>query len=542
MKTSRLRTAEGPRETTAIQLAWQPLRYFGAYRTVLAALFTALLIWGNAPQPLGQYDFGLFQRVAIAYFLFAVAASTASFWQWPSFSIQVAVQVIVDIVALTLMMHASGGVSSGLGILLVVAIAGGSILTSGRTAVLFAALASIAILLQQVYVGFNDPFATTNYPHVGMLGTVLFATAFVAHRSATRIRSSEALAARRGFDLANLAQLNEHIIQRMQSGILVLDAQHRIRLINESARQFLGLSARNEGERLSRAVPELHELVERWYEDDTQAAHLVQPAGVQITVQASLAAIGAGASKGVLIFLEDASAMTQRAHHLKLAALGRLTASIAHEIRNPLSAVSHANQLLWESLRADEADRRLIRIIRDNALRMNTIVENVLQLSRGKRAAPVYMNLRPWLERFVAEFRDQRSVSPESVRLVVTPVDLQVSIDPSQLHQILSNLCQNALQHAKGTPRVELRAGVADETERPYLDVWDNGDGVSAEDAERVFEPFFTTRAGGTGLGLYIARELCEGNQATLSHMPTESGCCFRITFCHPRRQVALVA
>jgi two-component system sensor histidine kinase PilS (NtrC family) len=514
---------------------WQPLRYFNIYRLALAALFMTLVTWGAAPRPLGAYDLGLFRATALAYLVFGLVAVLASHWRRPGFDLQVKLSVFGDIIAITLLMHASGGVTSGFGMLLIVAIAGSSILTQGRTAIVFAAMASLAVLAQQIYAWLDSPFPVASYPHAGMLGAAFFATAYLSHLSARRIRASDALAAKRGLDLANLAQLNEHIIERMQSGILAIDPDEGVRLINQSAQRLLGLSGRRLGDRLHWVSPELGEILDRWRRERDRTAYLCEPAGIQ--VHAAFAALGPDGADGVLVFLEDASAIKQRAQQLKLASLGRMAASIAHEIRNPLSAVSHANQLLGESPSLDRDDRRLTHIIGENSARMNVIIENVLELGRGRPARPETMQMKPWLQTFLAGLADNSPASPEDLALSVIPDDLHVRVDPSQLYQVLWNLCENALQHAGSPPRLRLVAGIGEETRRPFLDVQDNGPGLSVEAAERIFEPFFTTRTDGTGLGLYIARELCEGNQASINHVATSQGCCFRITFPDPRRR-----
>ncbi len=521
---------------------WKPLRYFIIYRLALSGLLVVLYYWGIAPLPVGYYDTELFRNAAIGYLLFSILAVTAYHLRTPAFDAQVVIQVFADIVAITLLMHASGGVTSGFGMLLLVAIAGGSVLTQGRIAIFFAAMASIAVLTQQIFVWLTSPFPITHYTNAGILGASLFATAFLAHLSAKRIRMSEALAARREVDLANLSQLNEHIIRRMQSGILVVDANNRIRLVNESARHMLGLEAHDEGGLIEYVVPKLAGLLKIWRGDRSHPSHLFQYDGTQMKLICSFAGIGRGAVDGVLVFLEDASALTQQAQQLKLASLGRMAASIAHEIRNPLGAISHAGQLLSESNGLAEGDRRLTKMIRENSIRMNAIIENVLRISRGKPAAPQLLELMPWLKEFSETFINANRISRESFQVFVEPADIKVRVDPSQLHQVVWNLCENGLNHCNGTPHIELRARISESTERPYLDVRDNGEGIPEDELEQIFEPFFTTRDDGSGLGLYIARELCEGNQAALNYVPAEEGACFRISFSDPRREGVVAA
>jgi two-component system sensor histidine kinase PilS (NtrC family) len=446
-------------------------------------------------------------------------------------------QIYIDIFTVSLFMHASGGVSSGFGMLLIVAIAGGSILTRGGVAMLFAATAALAVLGQQYYGWATGLFSTASYAHVGMLSAAFFATAYLTYNSARRIRVSEELAAEREVDLANLAQLNEHIIRRMQAGILAIDAQGHIRLMNRSAQQLLGVSRESGGRQLNHVLRGLAELMQEWRDDMSHATHMFRPDSTETNVMASFAAIGNQASDGVLVFLEDASGLAQRAQQLKLAALGRLAASIAHEIRNPLGAISHAGQLLDESSNLDKGDRRLTHMILDNVERMNAIIEDVLQLSRGKPAEPESVGLARWLDGFIADFVTTNVAAKDAISVHVEPPDLEVRFDPNQLRQVVWNLCENGLRHSNGDPSLELNAGLGERTRRPYLEVQDHGEGVPVEVEEQIFEPFYTTRADGTGLGLYLARELCEGNQASLNLMSGAVGGRFRITFSHPSRQ-----
>lgn len=516
---------------------WRPLRYFNIYRLILSGLFVVLVFWGVAPLPVGQYDAVLFRNTAIGYFAFGILAVAASHYRNPSFITQVVSQIFIDIIAITLLMHASGGITSGFGMLLVVAVAGGSVLTQGRIAILFAAMASIAVLSQQFYVWFEKPFPSSYYTQAGILGAVMFATAYIVYLSAGRIRASELLAAKREVDLANLSQLNEHIIKRIQAGIMAIDADNRVRLANESARRLLGLESGVSEKKIEHVVPKIVAHLKTWREDPARASYLFEPENSHVRLTCTFAGIGENSADGVLVFLEDAAALTQQAQQLKLASLGRMAASIAHEIRNPLGAISHAGQLLSESDNLDGSDQRLTEMIRENSIRMNAIIENVLQLSRRTPAEPQILNLRSWLNEFTSNFVDGNQARPETIQVKVEPEDLQVRADPSQLYQVIWNLCENGLRYGNGEPVITIEAGISNGTQRPFLDVRDSGTGISAEGLERIFEPFYTTREDGSGLGLYIARELCEGNKATLDYVPDQGGACFRISFSDPRRE-----
>ena len=528
-------------------LPWRQLYYLNCYRLMLAGLFLFAGTRTDPVLPLGAHEPRLFFHVSLGYLAFGLLALAAIHWRRPPFRLQAHIQVLADIAAITLLMYASGGVYSGLGMLLVVAIAGGSLLMEGRTALLFAATATLAVLGEQAYNKLEGHHPA-DYTQAGLLGAAFFATAILAHGLARRLRESEALAQRRGVDLANMAQLTEYIIQRMQTGILVVDGEGHIRLVNRSAQQLLGTPRLREGQPLEAASPRLAALWRRWRDDPQADAEPLQAERTGVEILPRCARLGQDDAGGTLIFLEDTAALAQQAQQMKLASLGRLTASIAHEIRNPLGAIAHAGQLLAESPHLDAGDLRLTEIIQNHSRRVNTIIENVMRLGRRDRSHPEELVLGPWLEQFVTEFCLAERIEQEAMRLEVRPPDTRIRADAGQLRQVLWNLCHNALQHGicrdgrgkrptKGTVRVRLRGGLDPDFGQPFLEIADEGPGIAPEMAEHIFDPFFTTAEDGTGLGLYIARELCESNQARLQCLPSERGARFRITFADPRRR-----
>ncbi len=513
------------------------LLYFSIYRCVLAILLVVLEIWDLVPRVGSVINEQLFGTLAWIYLGYSLLALEAARRRWGRLNTLVAIQVFIDILLITLIMHVAGGLVSGFGLLLVVIVAGGSILCDRQIATLFAAMATLAVLTQQFYNYFDRAFVTPHYTNAGLLGAVFFATALFTSSYARRLRQSEALAARQKLDIASLAALNEHIIQRMQSGAMVVDGQGKIRLTNEAARRLLGVSVLPSGARMNELVPELDTLYQHWRDGRDKNSYFLGPSGKALRSVVSFARMGETDKEGALIFFEDAALTTQRAQQLKLASLGRMAGSIAHEIRNPLGAISHAGQLLEESQHLDADERRLTRIIHDNSVRMNAMVENILQLGRQRATKPRNFQIKPWITRFLEEYESRHAGVLARINLTIEPDDLQIRMDPGQLHQVLWNLCDNGFQHAADPVQINLKAGLSDYTQRPFLEVHDNGPGIDPETRDQLFEPFFTTRKQGTGLGLYIARELCEGNFASLSLEPSDQGACFRITFPDPRRQ-----
>jgi two-component system sensor histidine kinase PilS (NtrC family) len=521
-----------------IETSWRALQYFNLYRFLISLLFVGLIWFGQLPEPLGVYDRRLFAFVAHGYLLASIVIAVVISMQMPRYKMQVAVHVLIDIIAISLMMYASNGLDSGFGMLLVIAVAGGSILCAGRIAILFAAIAALAVLSQEVYLQFFRYYPPPNYTHAGLLGITFFATAILGHILSARVEKSEALVKQHAVDLESLARLNEIIVQRMQAGIIVLDDEYRIRLSNESARMLLGFHENINNRPIADIAPEIISKLKKWLNEDGMHNVIIKPGRGEVDIQVSFTQLKPDTKFGILIFLEDLALMRQRAQQLKLASLGRLTASIAHEVRNPLGAITHASQLLSESGQINNESNRLIEIIMDQSHRVNTIIENVQHISRREPVTPQLIEVKPWIAEFINEFTVRKNISKENVKYSIKPEDLIIRMDSSQLYQVLWNLAENAIRYSTGNILLELNCGLKKESQRAYIDILDHGPGIKEEVIEHLFEPFFTTNPMGTGLGLYIASELCEANQVSLSlYHNSKAGCCFRIHFPHMQKQ-----
>ena len=516
---------------------WRALHYFNAYRIIISSLFVALIWIRQLPEPLGVYDARVFSITAHLYLAISVVIiffiNTRR-----AYLLQVSIQTFIDIVLITLMMYASNGLSSGFGMLLVITVAGCSLLSGRRIAIFFAALATIAVLGHELYVQFFLYYRTPNYTHAGLLGITFFITATLGYTLASRVARSEALVKQHAIELANLAQLNEYIVQRLQSGILVCDNSFVIRLYNESALTLLGVGNEINNRSLHDVSPELQNLLIKWLEGHEYQTVIFTPPSADVEIQASFTRHLTDTKFGILIFLEDVGVLRQRAQQMKLVSLGRLAASIAHEVRNPLGAVAHAGQLLSEAENIGQEENRLLHIINEQSKRVNTIIQNVEMISRRQPSLPQEIRIDKWLTEFVEEFVKNKSLTDDAIECKFNDPDITVKMDVSQFYQVLWNICENALRYSHGQKRILISCAIKSDTHRPYIDIRDFGSGMSKESEIHLFEPFFTTNTGGTGLGLYISRELCEANQASLSLVEnTPDGCCFRISFPYHIRQ-----
>jgi len=512
---------------------WKPLRLLNVYRVSLAIVLLLMSVGGYIPHLIGRAYPQLFLGVVLMYLAAGAVAIYLGSRRRPRFETQVYMQSYVDIVAIVLLMHASGGLESGLGMLLLVTVTASGLLVTGRIAILLAALAALGILSQQLFSQLLLGPAATSYPQAGLLGATLFATAFLALLLSRKGRESAALAEQRGIDLENLAELSEHIIEHMDSGIVVVDAKGRMRLANESARQSLGLPVYTRNPPLESMAPRLAYSLDSWRQHPEQAPPSFKEPDTTAELRPQFVPLG---NQGTLVYLEDASFINQQLQQLKLASLGRLTASIAHEVRNPLGAISHASQLLGESSELAEPDQRLTQIIDEHCRRMNRIVEDILQLSRGGNVTPELQALNDELPQLAHQYCTGERLGLERIKLQLPDETVRVYVDSSHLRQVLWNLWTNGFLHGAGDDHqreinITTTLGRLSDTGHPYVDVMDDGLGIDATQVEEIFEPFFTSSRKGTGLGLFLARELCEFNNANLSYLPTETGTCFRIAF-----------
>jgi two-component system sensor histidine kinase PilS (NtrC family) len=453
------------------------------------------------------------------------------------------VQLIFDIVCIVLIVHSSGGSSSGIESLLVVFVISIGMTLPPLSCYLAAVLASLAIMLEQSISFMQGASTATDFITVGSSAAIMLAMSLAIRPLVRRVSETAELARQRGIDLENVGQLNEYIIQNLREAIIVIDEKYDIRLINEAALEQLGIPDLHSGSNIADGLPQLQTLLSDWRANNLDLARDIPSflaADGITTINAHFAPLSDDHHAGpVLIFLEDASLLANKVQQSKLAALGRLSASIAHEIRNPVGALSHAAQLLRESPEVSEQDQRFIEIINTNSRRVSEIIDNILQLSRRDAAKPQRLHLKVWTQDFVDEFLSTLELYEGQVS-VADAEDIEVRMDPSHLRQVIWNLCENAVKYASetaGAIAVELNFGRTSDRGRPYLEISDQGPGIPPDMEESVFEPFATGRNGGTGLGLYICRELCERNEANLRYRSREGGgSIFQIVFADPDR------
>jgi two-component system sensor histidine kinase PilS (NtrC family) len=503
---------------------WRSFQYFNLYRLVLAILFLLALVFPHdwtsrlnlAASPLMFGVTGFYMLATLAALLLA------THWQ-QHFNAQLSAQMAVDVGVVNSVMYMAGGVGSGLSVLLLVSLAAASLVGRGRMVLFYAALATLTILLTQIYGIAARGFEESSIVQAGFISAGFFATAILARLLGQRVMANEELARRRGEALDNQILISQRVVERVQDGVLIVAQGGVVSHSNPVARSMLGFREQVELGALAAQAPTLATALQAWENgggDD--GLHFSGNDGRELQARFERTTSSDGE---VLVFLDDVGRIKERAQQLKLASLGRLTASIAHEIRNPLSAIGHAGELLREERRGDIQDR-LLRILNENVIRLDRIVIDILELGRQSLAEPELLRLDEFCADFVERFVATESLSPGVVVLEAVPLNL--CFDRSHLHRVLWNLVSNALRHSSqgpGAVRIELCSAYHEG--RVELHVIDDGPGVPEGVREQIFEPFFTTHTQGTGLGLFIARELCATNGASLELAASAAGAHF---------------
>ena len=510
---------------------WRTLQYFALARVLVASslLLTVAALGGTFTQVDARGpDYAL--PLAIAYFVAASALALMALYLRRRFTLQLLGQLATDLVIITLLVVLGGGLRGGIMVLYLLPLAGAALLLPTSAAFFVCAIAVLALLADSLLRALAGQHSDSSLFQTGLYGAALFAITGLLRLLSARLATQERLALARGRDLENQLEINRLVIAQMEQGVLVVDAETRVRANNRAARQMLGLSpgAQLTGRQLFEfdAVRPLAQAFLRWREAErasgTWSNSVMQPlvagqhAMPELQLRARFARPPGETSDEFVVFLDDVREVEERAQQLKLAAMGRLTASIAHEIRNPLAAISHAGQLLEEDAR-EPLQKRLAGIVRENTQRLNRLVDDVLRVARRESPLGDEIDLGAFVREWLTEFERDRGLPPGRVELTAEP-NVLVKFELSHLRQVLFNLVDNALRFASSKPgavRIVVERAV-DDGGRVRLWVFDDGPGIGPEAQSTLFEPFYTTRAGGTGLGLYIAREFCVANRCEL--------------------------
>lgn len=509
-----------------IDFGWQFLRYYSVARLIIALLLFLLPFIAKSQG--GLYDQDVYTTAAISYVILASLLLFLSFVEH-QFHIQAYSQPFTDILMLSLLAYAGQSDSAGYIVLMALVAIFALLLVRNRLGMLYGILVSIGLVL--VYRIREGEFDQTFYSEVSLQIAGILVVTLLGNILARRLTYYEEETAEQQRSIAHMHRLNSQIIEKMNRGIIVVDDQNRIRHINQTAWYGLGLPDTPIGKPLAIITDDLDYQLRR----ANRTSHEGLPFRATSTGPQLLPRfIPLNTNDMTLILLDNYSDVIKKAQQLKLASLGQLTASIAHEIRNPLSAINQSIQMLLESVSENPQEQQLMEIIERQSKRINEIIDNIQKVSKRKPPERQILVMDRFLPSFIKEYQ-QGLQEPATITTEGVESGLKVAFDQSQLKQVLSNLFDNALKYSHlntNQYQLHLAAGRDPLSGDLFLDVIDEGVGVSMEEKDKIFEPFYTTHHSGTGLGLYISKELCEANQARLDCIPVAfGGACFRISF-----------
>jgi two-component system sensor histidine kinase PilS (NtrC family) len=444
-----------------------------------------------------------------------------------------------DFAALVSMIYSSGNLTGGLGYLLLIPMAVGSSFLRGQANIGLAAFGTILVLGMSLLSIKNGASDVRGFFTAGVTGLALFVTAIAFRIFSEKVKVSENTAKKQTEQANYLQLISQKIVETMRTGIIVVDRDLRIQLINNAAALMLTINNKFEG---IKGIPSIYKHLKSWKENGVIPSPFTLTLEDNQSIKVSFAYLNDSRFPSIMLFIEDMQRLGQEAQQLKLASLGRLTASIAHEIRNPLGAISHASQLLEESKSINNDDQKLLTIIHNHSQRINFIINNILDFSRRKNADPETINLNQWLSDFKSEYL-QHHIG--SIEVIYRQRNIYAKIDSTHLHQIISNLVENGMRYSlqkMGREIIKIVIDIQENTHRPFIEIIDYGSGIDDEKTHHLFEPFYTTEVTGSGLGLYLCKELSEANQANLSYHydKKNKSSLFKLVLAHHQRRIEL--
>ena len=492
---------------------------YQAYRILLSLLLLVVLVmtWSNPIiGGLALYRYALLLGI---YFVYSVISYLLLRYTQGYRDPQLMLGFMIDMAVLTAIMYLNDGPSLPVSMLYLVVVTGSSLILSSKRALVVVLLGVICVIYQQFW------FAITNQNNLRGIGGALILVAsflgvgYLTAVLARRLQAAELQVERHQVKVSQLTQISQQVIERTPDGMIVIDAHATLLLCNRAAQRVLRFRGVYVGERLSEVSEEFAALVNQAIERGLPEL-LYTP-----TTESRLPALSVrlqGLEMGTtLLQIEPLSRVQAQAQQLKLASMGRLTASIAHEIRNPVAAISQASQLLVST--DNDPNQRLYKIIHDQTQRINRIIEDMLRLSKTSDAVQTQIKLVSFFHELISQHFEGQPVEWHA-----GSVDI-IWFNRSQLEQILINLIQNAINHGRTERSLSIKLIASSDDGQIDIDVIDNGSGVKPADQSRLFDPFFTTSRQGTGLGLYLCTIFCQANGATLQYVPLNQGSCFKI-------------
>lgn len=497
---------------------WELLFYYNLYRFGLAVVLFVI----STPN-FENLSFGNENRSLIFAIVGFTVVSIISFInikrQSPAIHIQAHALFLLDMLFISILALSKEIDEANIIVFFITTIAATAVMFRTKAALGYAIIAIFVIYFQDSLEFIRGETALNDYYLTAFSALGLFTIVVIVSRIARRTRVVQNVLEQQELDLQDMDAINQIVVDQMEIGILFLEDDLSIKLINNSAREMVG-------DYINRAKvrSKLADLINE---------HVKMPSGKHFVFRHKDKVLNFSSTSmrsGALIRIEDNTTLSRKIQQTKLSSVGRFASAISHEIRNPLNAINHAAQLMQTDTENPE-NNEMVNMIRKHVKRINNIVESILDRSRPGKAKQEEIQLKSWLDEFINTFK--QSIGDEEIFLSQIGKSENIYFDPTQLEQILTNLCQNSIKYGK-TPakllEISMKIG-RDEHSIPYLDVMNNGATIPEDKAEKLFEPFYTTQSNSTGLGLYLSKEFCVLNGADIVYFNDIDKHGFRILF-----------
>ena len=508
--------------------------WYARYRILLVILLGALLSLSLfSADPFSPYP-RLYIYTLISYFVLASAQFIVLKKSTAYLRLQLFLLFLFDVILLSILMFSRGGPTVEMSLLFIILVFCATLLLERRTSLFIMLTAVIIIVYQNFISSILGEVGLDGMGNSALLSSIFICIHWLGHMAKERFQLLESLAENQSYALHQLQHINRYILEQIETGYLVLDENFNLILANPAALNLLGLTqiSRTKTTPLERIYPEFYQVVtEHVGQHHAEFKFNSKKSNSYLSIEIKF--LKTYDQRLSLLVMQDLQRINQQVQQLKLAALGQLSASIAHEIRNPLAAIVQANDLIQGSTMTDI--QMLRELIVKQSTRINRIIEDTLGMVKSKKTEPIDLDLALWLPSFIKDhlndIRDQIVLNIEG--------DAQVEFDPHQLQHVLINLIRNAVRHSKKAKQIQVELRVSQQNDVVWIDIIDEGEGVPHHQIVNLFQPFFTTEIDGTGLGLYLSRTFCEANQAKLLYIERPKGACFRIECFYNAKQIS---
>ena len=494
------------------QLEKKNLRYLNLFRVFIALFFYVL---ANNQQVIDFYTQGEFhllvKPLANAYILLSLLMMTITLTGEHRLVAKLSKYVLyADLFVMIYFAFGTNGFEQGLALLPVLVIGSAAMMHRKSWNILLAPVIASGLLwgLPNHMDFSNQDLVTDSSRLLHALG--YFAIALLGMRQSISYSSTLELYKNQRKTISGLEDMNQIIIEKLTNGVIVYQADYVILHANQSAKKLLGVDDLI-------FIPD--EIIN--YLESNKDGEVYQAANGN-DLYLRKASVNEEKNFGVL-FIEDSSFLKKAAQQLNLASLGKLSSSIAHEIRNPLAAISTAAELLVESEHLKKQDREISEIIVNQTRRANYIIEDILEMSKRKTAKPEMLNISELLSQAKAQLVQQGLADGKDIQIVASN-QATIQFDPDHIKQVIWNLASNGIKHGE-TKQLQMIV------RNNVLDFKNAGEAFEENKVKNLFEPFFTTHNRGTGLGLHICRQLCHDNHATLDYLHVNNQHIFRLEF-----------